>query len=70
MNVLNEELYGLRCTIEYYDNKRIILYNKLKSDDLTIQDVDKINELISWYTQQIEKAEYEVKLRLNESKDY
>ena len=70
MNVLNEELYGLRCTIEYYSNKRIILYNKLKSDDLTIREVDKINELISWYTQQIEKAEYEVQVRLNESKDY
>lgn len=70
MNVLNQELKALQYTIEYYTDKRIILYNKLKSEDLTIQEVDKINELISWYTQQIEKAEYEVQVRLNESKDY
>lgn len=70
MDVLNQELKALQYTIEYYKNKRIILCDKLKSANLTLQEVDKINGLISWYTQQIEKAEYEVQVRLNESKDY
>lgn len=63
------EINGLQTTIEYYKNKQNILQNKLKYDDHTPDETKKIKDYISWYTQQIKKAESEIKIRLDEA-DY